>query len=182
MVAYVIIPGIGGSDNEHWQSHWQRQWGAAAVRIEPASWDRPELSDWVEAVQRAVDEAATRDEQVVLVAHSLGCWAAAAWLNGADEHLVRAALLVAPPDRGGSVFPVAEAATFLTVEARALPCPSLVIASANDPYGSVESAEHAAAAWGSRLEVVGELGHLNSASGLGEWPRGWELLESLLSS
>ncbi|MFD6309805.1 alpha/beta hydrolase [Streptomyces nigra] len=41
MVAYVIIPGFDGSDEQRWQTLWERQWGASAVRISPASWSAP---------------------------------------------------------------------------------------------------------------------------------------------
>ncbi|WP_270890186.1 RBBP9/YdeN family alpha/beta hydrolase [Streptomyces sp. DHE17-7] len=81
VTAYVIIPGIDGSDGQHWQSLWERQWGTSAVRIRPASWSAPDLDDWVDAVQEAYDDASRREGQVVLVAHSLGCWAASTWLN-----------------------------------------------------------------------------------------------------
>ncbi|WP_370592034.1 alpha/beta hydrolase [Streptomyces sp. JHA19] len=41
VVAYVIIPGFDGSDEQRWQTLWERQWGASAVRISPASWSAP---------------------------------------------------------------------------------------------------------------------------------------------
>ena len=44
------------------------------MRISPASWDEPELDDWLEAITRVT----TPDS--VLVAHSLGCLAVANWL------------------------------------------------------------------------------------------------------
>ncbi|MBW8880368.1 MAG: alpha/beta hydrolase, partial [Asticcacaulis sp.] len=37
-------------------------------------------------------------------------------------------------------------------------------------------AEARAAQWGSRLKVIGAAGHINSASGLGDWPEGCALL------
>jgi hypothetical protein len=60
-----------------------------------------------------------------------------------------------------------------------LPFPSIVLASTDDPYVSVERARQFAEAWGSRFEVVGALGHINSASELGSWPVGWGFLEEL---
>lgn len=178
MVEYVIVPGIGGSDDEHWQTLWQQQWGPAAARIEPGSWSRPDLGDWVDAIDRAVKSA---EAPVVLVAHSLGCWAATTWLGQAGAHRPRGALLVAPPDPTGERFPKEAAPTFVDVVPRPLPCPSVVVASADDPYCRLEVAEDLATSWGSRFEVVGSLGHLNSQSGLGDWPRGRELLTALIS-
>ncbi|MGY5011889.1 RBBP9/YdeN family alpha/beta hydrolase [Streptomyces sp. 900105755] len=179
MVAYVIIPGIDGSDDRHWQSRWERAWGDAAVRIAPRSWTRPELRDWVGAVQAAHDAAAARGGRVVLVAHSLGCWAAAEWLARARPGRVPA-FLAAPPDPRGPAFPAAAAPTFLALTARPLSGPALVVASDDDPYGDATASAALAAGWGARRHSAGAHGHLNSASGLGDWPAGRELLDSLV--
>ncbi|MEU3772155.1 alpha/beta fold hydrolase [Streptomyces sp. NPDC032472] len=179
MVAYVIVPGIDGSDGQHWQSLWEREWGASAVRISPGSWSAPELDDWVEAVQEAYEHAARRDGDVVLVGHSLGCWAAAVWLGDRPASAVAGAFLVAPPDPQGPAFPRQAAATFTGVSPQPLPCPALVVGSTDDPYGSPAAAAGFAARWGARWHPAGAYGHLNSASGLGAWPEGRELLESL---
>ncbi|MGW2650153.1 RBBP9/YdeN family alpha/beta hydrolase [Streptomyces sp. NPDC001393] len=179
VVAYVIIPGIDGSDGRHWQTSWERQWGTSAVRISPASWSAPDLHDWVNAVQEAYDEASRQDRRVVLVAHSLGCWAASTWLNENPSSPVAGALLVAPPDPHGPAFPRQAAATFLDVSAQPLPCPALVVASSNDPYCTPEAASGFAARWEARWHLAGPCGHLNSASALGSWQDGRALLDSL---
>ena len=179
MVGFVIIPGIGGSDETHWQTVWQRQWDGAAVRIEPASWTRPDLSDWVAAIDRAVANIEMRTSDVVLIAHSLGCWAASTWLA---RRSVRGALFVAPPDPSADAFPAADASTFVSAPRQSLPCPSVVVASTNDPYCRLEVAQSLADGWGSSLQIVGALGHVNSASDLGDWPHGQEVLETLLST
>lgn len=105
VVAYVIIPGIDGSDEQHWQTLWEHQWGTSAVRISPASWSAPDLDDWVNAVQTAYDDACRQDSRVVLVAHSLGCWAASTWLNKNPASPIHGAFLVAPPDPQGLAVP-----------------------------------------------------------------------------
>ncbi len=44
VIGYVMVPGIGGSDDAHWQTLWERRWGdEIAVRIEPSSWSQPDL-------------------------------------------------------------------------------------------------------------------------------------------
>ncbi|MFG2965197.1 RBBP9/YdeN family alpha/beta hydrolase [Streptomyces sp. NPDC048288] len=180
MVAYVIIPGIDGSDDGHWQSRWERAWGDSAVRIAPGSWTRPELADWVDAVRAAHDIAVARGAgRVVLVAHSLGCWAAAAWLERVRPAGV-SAFLAAPPDPRGPAFPAARAPTFLDLSARPLPCPALVVASDDDPYGDATASAALASGWQAPRRSVGAHGHLNSASGLGDWPAGRELLRTLV--
>ncbi|MFD4505917.1 RBBP9/YdeN family alpha/beta hydrolase [Streptomyces sp. NPDC058457] len=197
MVAYVIIPGIDGSDDRHWQSRWEQAWGDAAVRIAPASWTRPELRDWVAAVQAAYDVAAARTGRVdgavdgegdggadgrvalvALVAHSLGCWAATEWLARARPRGVPA-FLAAPPDPRGPAFPATAAPTFRELSARPLPGPALVVASEDDPYADATASAALAADWRAPWRSVGAHGHLNSASGLGDWPVGQELLHTL---
>jgi predicted alpha/beta hydrolase family esterase len=179
VTAYVIVPGIDGSDGQHWQTVWERQWGASAVRISPASWSAPDLDDWVGAVQEAYDDASRQDGHVVLVAHSLGCWAAATWLIQNPSTPIGGAFLVAPPDPHGPAFPRRAAATFIDVSAQPLPCPALVVGSADDPYCAAEAAAGFAARWGARWHPAGAYGHINSVSGLDAWPHGRELLDSL---
>ncbi|GGJ41517.1 RBBP9/YdeN family alpha/beta hydrolase [Streptomyces brasiliensis] len=178
MVAYVIIPGIDGSDEIHWQSLWEKRWGAAAVRTTPASWTRPDLQDWVGAVQAAHERASRNAGRVALVAHSLGCWAAAEWLAQAQPDDVTA-FLVAPPDPRGPAFPGEAAPTFLNVTARPLPCRSLVVAGDNDPYCDPKASAEFASGWQSPLHLLHDHGHINSQSGLGDWPTGRHLLRSL---
>ncbi|MFI6684232.1 RBBP9/YdeN family alpha/beta hydrolase [Streptomyces sp. NPDC050485] len=180
MVAYVVVPGIDGSDGQHWQTLWEREWSTSAVRISPASWSAPDLDDWVDAVQAAYDDASRRDSRVVLVAHSLGCWAASTWLSKNPSSGVGGAFLVAPPDPREPAFPRQAAATFVAVSAQPLPCPALVVGSTNDPYCTPGTAVDFAARWAARWQVAGACGHINSASGLGAWPHGRELLDSLI--
>ncbi|MGI5321472.1 RBBP9/YdeN family alpha/beta hydrolase [Actinomadura nitritigenes] len=179
MTAYVVIPGIDGSDGRHWQTLWEQKWGASAVRISPTSWSAPDLNDWVGAVQKAYDDASRQDGQVVLVAHSLGCWAASTWLLKNPSSPVGGAFLVAPPDPAGPAFPRQAAATFTDVSAQPLPCPVLVVGSADDPYCTPETAADFAARWRARFHLAGASGHINSASGLGSWQHGRELLDAL---
>jgi predicted alpha/beta hydrolase family esterase len=178
VVAFVVVPGIDGSDEGHWQSLWQAEWGADAVRIAPASWEKPEVEDWVGAVGTAY-EAMRERGPVVLVAHSLGCWAAAEWLRRTRPEGV-GAFLVAVPDPEGPAFPAQAAPGFTGLPVEALPCPALVVASADDPYCATGKAAGISRSWGARLRLAGRDGHLNTRSGVGAWPDGKERLRELL--
>jgi predicted alpha/beta hydrolase family esterase len=61
-----------------------------------------------------------------------------------------------------------------------LPFPSIVVASSNDEYVTLERAKHFADSWGSELINAGNLGHINSSSDLGNWPFGISLLQKLI--
>ena len=63
----------------------------------------------------------------------------------------------------------------------ALPFPSTLVASSDDPYCTLARATQFAGAWGSRLVNIGARGHINSASGLGTWPDGQALLHELIN-
>lgn len=171
MQAVVIVPGIGDSGPGHWQTHWQRR-DARMLRLQPGSFAQPQLHDWLRALDRCVQQCATPP---LLVAHSLGCLLVAHWAVRA-ERAPRGAFLVAVPDPDSAVFPHAHAASFVPVPAALLPCPSLIVASSDDPYATPSYSRRCASAWGSGLVELGRLGHLNAASGLGEWPGGAQLL------
>ncbi|MDT0209260.1 alpha/beta hydrolase [Curtobacterium sp. BRD11] len=178
---WVVVPGIWGSDPEHWQSRWQDERADGAVRIAPRSWSDPEPGDWSRAITEAVD-ACSRPP--VLVAHSLGVLAVADWLaehvvDGAHERVV-GAFLVAPPDPGAPVFP-AEAAGFHAPR-RPVAVPTVLVVSDDDPYCSVDRAVAFAGALGSRVVRVGDRQHVNVASGVGAWDEGRRLLDDFAES
>jgi uncharacterized protein len=60
-----------------------------------------------------------------------------------------------------------------------LPFPSILAASEDDPYLPIELASRLARAWGSEFADLGRQGHVNVASGHGDWPEGECLLVRL---
>jgi uncharacterized protein len=184
MPRVLILPGLYDSGPEHWQSRWETE-HPAFVRVRQRDWETPDRAEWVATLEAAI---ASSPEPAVLVAHSTSCCLVAHWAaaHGGGSRVpmvrrVRAALLVAPSDVEAPSYPAGPTG-FAPTPLAPLPFPSIVVASTDDVYVSVERAERFAAAWGSRFEVVGALGHLNSASGLGSWPEGFALLEELLET
>jgi hypothetical protein len=175
MTESILLPGINGSSPLHWQSLWEAA-NPQMRRFSPSDWDAPILSDWSLALDRAV--AATRSPPV-LVAHSLACLLVAHWLKTSPLP-VAGAFLVAVPDPTGVKFP-REAASFAAPPEDRFRCPSLILASSDDPYGSLEHAHRRAAQWGSSSIEIGPLGHVNDRSGLGDWPTGAALLAAFCS-
>jgi uncharacterized protein len=168
---FTLVPGIGGSGPDHWQTIWQSEF-AGAVCIDPASWDQPDLTDWMSALDRAAD--AHGASRAVVIAHSLGCLVATRWAESNPDRLA-GLFLVAPPNRFAPTFPVA-AAGFEGATASLAPTPTLVIGSDDDPYCDVATATSLAATWGGEFVTAGPVGHINSASGLGGWHAGREFL------
>ncbi|MEZ5834048.1 MAG: alpha/beta hydrolase [Dongiaceae bacterium] len=167
----LIIPGLGGSGPDHWQSLWQARLPDAR-RVEQADWEKPDRADWIARLDQAV---ASSKQPPVLVAHSLSCALVACW---AATHVrpVRAALLVAPADIESDTHTPAEAHVFRPLPMTCLPFPAIVVASRDDPYVAFERAQEMAKAWGAELVDIGDAGHINTASGYDEWPAGEQLL------
>jgi serine hydrolase len=107
----------------------------------------------------------------ILVAHSLGCSLVIEWAADYSDDTVVGAFLVAPPDVHGPTFP-AVAAGFGSPRYARLPFKTVVVASEDDPYGSLAHASTVAELLGARLSNVGRKGHINAESGLADWPEG----------
>jgi predicted alpha/beta hydrolase family esterase len=175
----LTVAGLWNSGPEHWQTYWERERGDCA-RVQQSEWETPRRQDWVAKLEETV---ATQDGPVVLAAHSLGCATVAHFAEDADPAVrakVFGALLVAPSDVEAPLYPPGTEG-FAPMPLRALPFPTIVVASTDDEYVSLERAEEFARAWGARFLVAGALGHINSASHLGSWPEGQALLDELLA-
>ncbi|MDA8126267.1 MAG: alpha/beta hydrolase [Deltaproteobacteria bacterium] len=172
----LMVPGLNGSGPEHWQTLWEKKY--AFERVEQRDWDRPAVEDWV----RTLDAAITRQaDKAVLIAHSLGCCTAVRWVERFPAHRDRvlALFLVAPPDIATSQAIPASAQGFALEDPQALPFPSLLVGSENDPYMDLEKARALATALESRFVNAGPAGHINVDSGHGPWPKGESWLREL---
>jgi uncharacterized protein len=175
--AALILPGLSSSGPEHWQTRWEQS-DPTCRRVEQAEWETPRCADWVSTLDDAVAHA---EESVVLVAHSSSCVLVAHWARDASaDNLAKArgALLVAPSDPEGPNFPDGPTG-FAPVPMARLPFRSIVVASRDDQYITMDRAREYAAAWGSELVDLGDAGHINAASGLGTWAVGYGLLQRL---
>ena len=178
-MTFVIIPGLDGSDDHHWQSRWESDWLLNAVRIRPSSWSAPDLSDWSQAITTAVESI---PDDIVFITHSLGCHAVTHWLTTeVVPARIRGAFMVAPPDPLADTFPVDRLPTFASLPTLALPVPAVLTVSTDDPYCTVDGAARLAAGWATPLIALDDLGHINTDSKLDLWPQGQHLLTAFLA-
>lgn len=179
-VTVLLLPGWQNSDPGHWQSRWEAIYGDR--RVEQHEWVRPRRGDWS---ARLEEEVLTVSGPVVLVAHSLGCILVAAWAaHSRNTHNVHSALLVAPADVERDdlrqMIP-----GWAPIVRQPLPFSALVVAADNDPYCAIDRSRGLAMDWHARFVgaaadgVGGTGGHLNSESGLGDWPEGRALLTQI---
>ncbi|MGW1805289.1 RBBP9/YdeN family alpha/beta hydrolase [Streptomyces sp. NPDC002078] len=182
----VIVPGLRDHVADHWQTLLAERLAEAGrtVRtVPPATGNRLDLDAQVGNLAATLTPL---DGPVLLVAHSAGVIATVHWArrHRAD---VRGALLATPADLetplpDGYPTPAELADHGWTPVPRApLPFPSIVAASADDPLGAPERVAELARSWGSRLLELGAVGHLNPASGYGEWPQAEDLIRRLES-
>ncbi len=168
-----ILPGFGNSGEEHWQSLWECKY-PHFKRVNQRDWEHPLCDEWVHALDLSLH---TCTSSSILVAHSLACLVVAHWAS--KPHCkIQGALLVAPPDAKSDAFPKS-ALGFETTPLLPFDFPSIVVASTNDEYVSIEYAENLAKAWGSEFVNIGDKGHINTQSALGFWDEGFALLEKL---
>ena len=168
----LILSGLWNSGPQHWQTHWERSY-PAWTRVAHRDWNAPERDEWVAELDAAIAGCTGRP---ILVAHSLGCMLVAHWARTGSPLKVSGAFLVAPSDTGAPSYPI-QPNSFAPVPLAPLPFPSLVVASTNDPYATIDRTRTFAAAWGSRLVEIGDAGHITTDSGHGPWPEGERLLE-----
>lgn len=169
----VIVPGLGGSGPTHWQSIWEKEYNF--IRVAQQDWETPVCSDWVETINdtlKNLDPA-----KVILVGHSLACITIAWWAQKYPT-AIKGALLVAPSDTEATTFPNVTKG-FIPVPLNKLPFKSILAASSTDHYLTIERAGLFADKWGSAFVNAGDCGHINVASGHGQWDQGLELLKQL---
>ena len=163
----LIIPGLNGSDADHWQTWFERQI-PNSVRVIQRDWQDAYLPHWSARVRRELNRVPGR---IFIVAHSFGCLAAAQATFDYGEY-VSGLMLVAPADP--DMF-----RTAASLPERALGVPAVVVASTNDPWMRFERAAEWAETWGDELINLGAAGHINPRAGYGPWPHGLSILREL---
>ena len=176
----LLLPGLGNSCPDHWQSCWERQ-DSSFQRLEQREWDAPDCAEWVTGLDACLRQGT---QPVLLAAHSSACAMVARWAarsSATRTAAVAGALLVAPTDPDGSLYPAGPVG-FSPLALDRLPFRSIVVASDNDPYVTQKQAARYAHVWGSGFVLLPGAGHINAASGYGPWPEGLELLLSMSPS
>jgi predicted alpha/beta hydrolase family esterase len=177
-VRVLLIPGGGNSGPDHWQTIWESH-DDSMERVVQVDWTGGTREQWVATLDHHVQSS---KRPTVLVAHSLGNIVVCHWAAAHAGNVI-GALLVAPADveadwpLEGSLYQA-----FRPIPMKQLPFASILVESTNDPYLTMNRARAMASAWGSRLHVVGPLGHIGSASKLEHWPDGRRLLDEIAQS
>jgi len=176
----LIVPGLRDDVPAHWQTLLAGRLDRVRT-VPPMGRADLDCRARVEAIER---EARAIDGPIVIVAHSGGVVMVAHWAMQTHRPVL-GALLATPPDferpmpEGYPTIEELREGGWLPVPRNRLPFPSIVAASRNDPLGRFERVAELAACWGGRLVDIGEVGHLNPASGYGEWPDAETFIDEL---
>ena len=180
MIHTVIVPGVGGSEHDHWQSWLQRQLKSCS-RVQQQDWNKPVLHEWVEQFIKTVQAI---QEPIQIVAHSFGCLTTVAALAQHPElnQKIKNLVLVAPanPARFGDAGFARESQNDYQqyFHQLKLQVPTQMIISENDPWLNFQDALQLAKAWKIRPKNLGQVGHINVASGFGPFPEIYDFLIS----
>ncbi|WP_029050458.1 alpha/beta hydrolase [Cupriavidus sp. amp6] len=180
-VTVVTVPGLREETPAHWQTLLAHE--LPNVRSLPAlGRTNIDLNARVAAIDAAVLAAPA---PVIILAHSGGCIATAHWARRTGGRKILGALLATPPDLEKPLppeFPALSAfaeAGWTPMPKGRLPFHCIVAASRNDPLGEFARVKDMASGWGAELVDLGEVGHLNPASGYGPWPAAGALIRRL---
>lgn len=180
----VLVPGLRGDVADHWQTRLAATLPNVRM-VPPLGGADPGLQTRVTLLDRVL---AAVDGPVVLVAHSAGVLVSVHWAARFHSAAVVGALLATPPTLATELpreYPSIRdlrAHGWLPIPRLPLPFPSIVAASGNDPLANPVRLRSLARAWGSRVHELGPVGHLNPASGFGEWPGALPLVDELLAA
>ena len=174
----VIIPGLGGSGENHWQSFWLKQFDNT-IEVVQDDWNAPNLEDWLDKLNKQLQNL---DVPTILVAHSLAVSLVLHWATKNTNPYIKGALLVAPADVDSPSHTPESVRDFSVMPTSKLSFTSIVVASENDNYVSLERAKYFANCWGSQFINIGSKGHINSDSNLKHWKEGQLILETLITT
>lgn len=171
----IIVPGWLDSEPAHWQSLWEKKF--PCQRVFQKDWLTPQRQDWVTCLEETIFK---QKIPPVLIAHSMGCLTSVI-VGNLQRVKIAGAFLVSPVDLELLSTP-SELKNFLPTPLEKLNFPTQMIASENDPYCSIETARKFAHAWGSQFISIGHKGHINVATGFGEWAEGEKMLKDFLKT
>jgi uncharacterized protein len=176
----LIVPGLRDHVAQHWQTLLASRLPGVRT-VEPMGREDLDCARRAAAIER---EANAIKGPLVLVAHSGGVIMVVHWAKQTQRD-VRGALLATPPDFERAMpagYPTVDKLReggWLPVPRDRLPFLTIVAASRNDPLARFERVAELARDWGSKLVDLGNVGHLNPASGYGHWAQAEDLIAEL---
>lgn len=164
----LLLHGWGGSNFPHWQS-WlageiAKDYGTVSF-LEFSAYEFPNFRVW----KKELIEHMKEFKPDIVICHSLAniLWFHLCNTNSIQK--VQKLYLVAPPSLNCTI---PELESFFPIDMPTNPHANetLLIASTNDPYMSVDEAKELQISLGVEIKVLENAGHINADSNYGEWP------------
>ncbi|MDB5119283.1 MAG: hypothetical protein JWN56_501 [Sphingobacteriales bacterium] len=176
---YLILPGLGDSGPDHWQSYWLNKF-PNSIKLIQDNWNEPKLEDWLIKLNETLF---TIQAPVVLIAHSLAVSLVLHWDKNYKKSTnnVVGALLVSPTDIESEEHAPPEIWNFAPMPVHKISFPVIVVASEDDPFVAIERARYFSDKWGAELLNIGKKGHINAETQLAYWEEGQEILGKLVN-
>ncbi len=164
----LLLHGWGGSDFPHWQS-WlageiAKEYGYVSF-LKFSDFEFPDFAVWKKELTAHLKDF----RPDIVICHSL---ANTLWFHLCNTNAVKKVqklYLVAPPSLKCDI---PELESFFPLEMPKNPYAdkTLLVASSNDPYMSMDEAKELQDSLGVEMIVLENAGHINADSGYGEWP------------
>jgi predicted alpha/beta hydrolase family esterase len=173
MTSYLVLHGLGGSIDGHWQEWLTRELRKRGNRVwfpQFPQWDHPDKETWLNCLDETINEIPD-DGPLVVITHSLGC---ILWIHYASQRNARKVdrlIMVCPPSNQldqeeiQNFFPLPVDKTHL----RTIAQKSFLILSTNDPFLPQGELQQYFEYHIPCLILPGQ-GHINIQSGYGSWP------------
>lgn len=171
----INIPGLHNSNEDHWQTIFEKADSANFKRVYQEYWDEPDCDTWIDQIENELKDL--NHSELILIGHSIGCMAIVKW-HEKFGHNIKGALLVAPSDSERESYP-SYINGFVPIPKNTLPFQTIVVASDNDHVTEIERSREFAQNWGSKFVLLENAGHIEPKSGFGYWPLGLALIELL---
>jgi predicted alpha/beta hydrolase family esterase len=172
----LSLPGLYGSGASHWQTIWEQHYGFK--RVNQDNWNEPQFDTWFSRLIDSIETNVT-STKVLLIAHSLGCHLAIKSLPFLKKQ-IGGLFLVAPPDLNKKIIQQ-DLSSFVTEPITNAGMPGYLIYSENDPYADPFWSNNLGLQLGIESISAGMLGHINSESNLGLWPKGKQIFDNLIA-
>ncbi|MFM2486353.1 RBBP9/YdeN family alpha/beta hydrolase [Celerinatantimonas yamalensis] len=166
---FLLVPGLGNSSEEHWQSYWHQQF-PDWLRITQKNWKTPDIHGWGSAIKRSLS-LLDEPQKIILIGHSFGALASLCY---SFEYPEQIAMVVVVAPANPAKFEVDDALHMTPL------VPVLMFASHNDVLMDWDNAEKWAHIWQAHRVDMGDAGHINAESGFGKWPWGLNYIRDYL--
>ncbi|QQR83729.1 serine hydrolase family protein [Candidatus Peregrinibacteria bacterium] len=168
MTSFLLLHGWGGNSPDHWQNYLAERLleeDQSVIYPHFPNAEVPIKEEWIETLEEALK--GVQPEELVVVAHSLGCIIWLHYLNKYPQTAIQKGYLVAPPRTDCGLLAIQNFYPLPSVQLKTHNYQ--IIGSNNDPYIPQEEFERLATDTQVPFHLFKDGGHINPLTGFGKW-------------